>query len=36
MKHPDTKRPFPEVLREHMERAGIEELWEHFSATGRG
>ena len=29
--HPDARRPFPEVLSEHMERAGIEdleELWE--------
>jgi len=34
--HPDAKRPFPEVLSEHMERAGIEsleELWERFTKT---
>jgi hypothetical protein len=30
-------RPSPEVLSEHMERAGIkslEELWERFQASG--
>lgn len=35
--HPDTWRPFPEVLREHMDRAGIEdleELWERFTEVG--
>jgi hypothetical protein len=26
--HPDAKRPWPEVLTEHMEAAGIEDLEE--------
>jgi hypothetical protein len=35
--HPDVRRPFPEVLREHMEVQGIsdlEEFWERFQASG--
>ena len=35
--HPDARRPFPEVLSEHMERAGIEdldELWERYEEAG--
>jgi hypothetical protein len=37
IEHPDVQRPFPEVLREHMEAQGIsdlEELWERFQASG--
>lgn len=37
LEHPDAKRPFPEVLREYMDRAGIEdleELWERFEEVG--
>jgi hypothetical protein len=35
--HPDAERPFPEVLRERMDAAGIEtheELWERFAEVG--
>lgn len=39
IEHPDVQRPFPEVLREHMEAQGISdlgELWERFEASGAG
>jgi hypothetical protein len=37
LEHPDVKRPFAEVLREHMVRVGIsdlEGLWERFQESG--
>ena len=37
LEHPDAKRPFPEVLSEHMDRAGIaglEKLWERYVEVG--
>jgi hypothetical protein len=37
IEQPDVMRPFPEVLAEHMEAQGIEDLeklWERFQASG--